>query len=98
MIGNCFLSKRALKPLLSNRSLVSRIGLSILCLLYPMSNKVSLVAKLKLILSFNDQSHEKFLFKINNPETKYIFDIQKSIFEVNEAAYQRYSSLMKEIK
>jgi len=45
-----------------------------------------------------DEYYEKLVFKINNPKAKYIFNIQKSVFEVNEEMFKRISMNMKELK
>lgn len=45
-----------------------------------------------------DEYYEKFLFKINNPKSKYILDTQRSSFEVNNEMFKNFTSNMKELK
>lgn len=45
-----------------------------------------------------DEYYEKFLFKINIPESKYIFDIQRSIFNVDSEMFEKITKNLKELK
>lgn len=44
-----------------------------------------------------DEYYEKFLFKINNSTSKYIFDIQRSSLEVDVEMFKTFTSNMKEL-
>lgn len=45
-----------------------------------------------------DEYYEKFLFCVNNPKFKYIFDIQRSTFELDEAMFDGITSGMVKLK
>ena len=45
-----------------------------------------------------DEYYEKFVFKIENPNTKYIFDIPKSTFEVDDELFKKITTNMKTLK
>ena len=45
-----------------------------------------------------DEYHKKFIFKLNNPSSKYIFDLQKNIFHLDKDTFEKVIKGMRRLE